>query len=115
MQHCSGSSHLFGWPLTPPDSAGYGQWISVDTEGNCPRVVTYQTTKKAIVDALKQELKKQYRMTVERTFVTREGPYRVNHLVYAGPVYRAQIIERWQVADKQKTSVQYNLYVGRQR
>ncbi|MDU0371458.1 hypothetical protein ACFPAF_13715 [Hymenobacter endophyticus] len=34
VEHCSGKSYLYGLPLTPPDSTGYGQWINVDTEGN---------------------------------------------------------------------------------
>lgn len=113
LEHCAGKSVLFGLPLTPPDSTGYGYRINVDTEGSCQRVVGYQTSKKAAIDLLKHELKTDYQLVFNSTTTAREGKALVTRTIYFGPVYRAQLIRTQDKSDKTK-SVKYALYVGRQ-
>ncbi|MCA8829747.1 hypothetical protein [Hymenobacter pini] len=113
VQHCAGKSYLYGFPLTPPDSTGYGQWINVDTEGTCPQVVGYQTNKQAAIELMRRELKSQYRMALDKNYPTWAGRRRVTHSVYVGPVYRAQVIEEIEKVSKVALSARYTVYVGK--
>ncbi|SET09033.1 hypothetical protein [Hymenobacter actinosclerus] len=113
-EHCAGKSVLFGLPLTPPDSTGYGHWINVDTEGNCHRVVGYQTWDKEAMATLKRELKTQYQLVFDNTTTAWEGGHRVTRFMYLGPKYRAQIIETTYKIGPRNRQVRYALYVGKQ-
>ncbi|SDX38167.1 hypothetical protein [Hymenobacter psychrophilus] len=113
-ENCAGKSILFGLPLTPPDSTGYGHWINVDTEGSCKRTVGYQTWNKEAIALMKRELKGQYRMVFDNTSTAWEGGHQVTRLMYLGPKYRAQIIETEYKTSQRKRLVRYALYVGKQ-